>query len=305
MHVAVEDRHHDRRLGVVDLQSALAFHGPVSDGLVSAAPAPLGGLALHAGDDPVDDGGPLELGEHPEHLDHHATGGGLGVEGLGGRSEGHAGGVEVLDDLGQAPDAAREPVGAVDEQDVEATGSGLGQGPAQPRALQGGPRELVGEAGDVLPAFLAGHVGAPGAGPGLRASRAGGPRRSRSGYRWRRARSVPPLASDPSFGRLFAWSRRRCPRPRRRSAVAAASSSARALTAPSAWSSLRRRRWAEGHATRRLRAEGPPRAAQGSSCPTYGRSPHNTSPGPCKGRPDACHSAPRGDLVASGVHRHR
>jgi hypothetical protein len=33
------------------------------------------GFAFHVGDNPVDDGGPFELGEHAEHLDHHAAGG--------------------------------------------------------------------------------------------------------------------------------------------------------------------------------------------------------------------------------------
>ena len=71
-------------------------------------PAAASRLALHAGDDPVDDGGAFELGEHAEQLDHQATGRGAGVEGLGGRSERDADLVEFLQN--------RRQVTAIDEQ---------------------------------------------------------------------------------------------------------------------------------------------------------------------------------------------
>jgi hypothetical protein len=67
----------------------------------------------------VDDGGAFELGEHAEHLDHHASGGGGGVERFGGGPERDSGGVEVFGDLRQAAEGAGEPVDAVDQQQVE------------------------------------------------------------------------------------------------------------------------------------------------------------------------------------------
>jgi len=41
----------------------------------------------HPGGDPLDDRGPLELGEHREHLQHHLAGGGGGIERLGCRAK--------------------------------------------------------------------------------------------------------------------------------------------------------------------------------------------------------------------------
>jgi hypothetical protein len=69
--IEVEDDRDQRRFGLVDIESAFAHCCPVAEGMASAAPATLRGFPFHAGDHPVDDGGPLELGEHPEHLDHH------------------------------------------------------------------------------------------------------------------------------------------------------------------------------------------------------------------------------------------
>jgi len=120
------------------------------------APAAPGYFSLHAGDHPVDDGGPLELGEHPEHLNHHPTRSRGGVEGLGGRPEGHPSTVQVLQQLGEAPDGASEAVHPVDEQQVEAPGSGFGQCPLESWPLGGCSRGLVGEAAGQFPAVLAG-----------------------------------------------------------------------------------------------------------------------------------------------------
>ena len=70
--VEVEDDRDQRGLSLVDFEATFSFDRPVAEGFVPATPATLGGLAFHAGDHhPVDDGRPLELGEHPEHLDHH------------------------------------------------------------------------------------------------------------------------------------------------------------------------------------------------------------------------------------------
>jgi hypothetical protein len=44
---------------------------------------PLLGATLDASGDAIDDRGVLELGEHREHLQHHAPGGGAGVKRLG------------------------------------------------------------------------------------------------------------------------------------------------------------------------------------------------------------------------------
>ena len=53
--------------------------------------------------------------------------GGRRVEGLDRQAEGDAGGVEVFEELGQAPDRAGETVDPVDDQVIEATCPGLGQ----------------------------------------------------------------------------------------------------------------------------------------------------------------------------------
>jgi hypothetical protein len=76
-------------LGVrIDLQSL---------GCDTEGPLALGGLALHAVDDPVDDHFTFELGEHAEHLYEHASGGSGGVERLGGGAEHDAGLVEFVE----------------------------------------------------------------------------------------------------------------------------------------------------------------------------------------------------------------
>ena len=156
--VAVEDDRDERRLAGGRGEVAGRRVDVVAEGTRSSAPAAARGLSLHAGDHPVDDGRPLEFGEHGEHLDHHPPRRGRRVEGLGRRAEGDAGGVEVFEELGEAPDRASEPVDPVDEQQVEAPGPGLGQGTLEARALGRGPRGLVAEAPDELPLGLALHV---------------------------------------------------------------------------------------------------------------------------------------------------
>jgi hypothetical protein len=59
--IEVEDDRDQRGLRLVDGEASLPLDRPVAEGFVSAAPTPLGGLALHAGDHPVDDGGPLDM----------------------------------------------------------------------------------------------------------------------------------------------------------------------------------------------------------------------------------------------------
>ncbi|MBV9282899.1 MAG: hypothetical protein JOZ41_22725 [Chloroflexi bacterium] len=102
--VAVEDPLDDGELGRLDGRSAFVFGFAVGVfdngepvGSPPRGPASAGSLAFHAGDDAVDDRGPLELCEHTEELHEHAPGGGGGVDGLGGRPERHAGLVEFLE----------------------------------------------------------------------------------------------------------------------------------------------------------------------------------------------------------------
>jgi hypothetical protein len=90
--------------GVADLVDLVAV-GPVADGPLAA-----GGLAFHAADDAVDDGGALELGDHAQHLDQHAAGGGGGVERLRRAAEGDPGIVQLVQDLCQPADGAGQPV---------------------------------------------------------------------------------------------------------------------------------------------------------------------------------------------------
>ena len=87
----------------------------------------------------------------PEHLHHHPSGRRRGLEGLGGRAEGHVYLIQLFDDLGQLLDAARDPIHPVDEQQVESSRLGLAQGSTQSRTIQGGARALIGEARHELP----------------------------------------------------------------------------------------------------------------------------------------------------------
>src|SRR5215472_6218877 len=126
----------------------------------AAGPAAASGLALQAGDHAVDDGGPLELGEDAEHLDHHATGWAAGVERLGGGAEDDAGAIEVVQDLSQAPHRASQPVDAVDEEHVVTAGVCLGHSTLEGGAHQRAAAHLIGELTGQLPALLAADVGA-------------------------------------------------------------------------------------------------------------------------------------------------
>ncbi|MDA8367216.1 MAG: hypothetical protein M0Z62_09710 [Actinomycetota bacterium] len=100
--VAVEDDRDERRLVGIGREIAGRRVHVVAEGTRPPTPAATGGLSLHAGDHPVDDGRPLELGEHSEHLDHHPPRGGRRVERLGGRAECDADRVEVFQELGEA-----------------------------------------------------------------------------------------------------------------------------------------------------------------------------------------------------------
>ncbi len=126
-----------------------------------ATPLPTGGFSFHAADDAVDDGGALELGDHPQHhLDQHAAGGGGGVERLDRRPEGDPGGVQLVQDLRQPADGAGEPVDLVDQQDVVQARAGVGQGALEAVAVKGRAAFVVGVFADQRPVVLAFDVGA-------------------------------------------------------------------------------------------------------------------------------------------------
>jgi|GEM_PF-4354682 len=166
--VAVEDDGHERRFVGVHGEVPAVWVDEMAVGAGAAAPLTAGGFAFHAGNHPVDDGGPLELDEHAVHLDHHPPGRGGGVERLGGRTERHSGGVELFEQRGQAPHRPGEAVDTVDEQEVEAMGAGLGEGSFEVGAFGGGARRLVAEGSDQLPVLLAVDVGAQSGGLGSR-----------------------------------------------------------------------------------------------------------------------------------------
>nr|WP_229783444.1 hypothetical protein [Pilimelia anulata] len=128
------------------------FLGVAVDGVAvggaSADPAAFGGLGGGAGLDPVDDGVAFELGEHPQHLDVELAHGAAGVDRLGGRLERHPYLVQIGQELEQVALAAREPVEAVNEQDVEAARPGRAEGVLQAGPVEGGAGGVVGVLGD-------------------------------------------------------------------------------------------------------------------------------------------------------------
>ncbi|HEX8630020.1 MAG TPA: hypothetical protein VF755_17825 [Catenuloplanes sp.] len=125
--VQVEDLPQDGCLGRVRGEPVVVVVDKVAVGAGAAGPLALAGLGGHAVDDAVDDGAAFELGEHAEQLQEHAAHRGGGVEVFGGRAERHVGGVELLDQGHHVGQAAGEPVDAVDQQDVVASGVGGGQ----------------------------------------------------------------------------------------------------------------------------------------------------------------------------------
>ena len=72
---------------------------------------------------------------------------------------------------GRAADRAGEAIDAVDQEQVEAAGRGLGERAPKPRALEGGAGHLVREAADDPPALL--RLGVGGEALGLRLERVG------------------------------------------------------------------------------------------------------------------------------------
>ncbi|MFY9579386.1 MAG: hypothetical protein WAQ33_08670 [Gaiellaceae bacterium] len=100
--IAREDLLHEWCLGWVGFQVAALRVEAVAEGERAAGPLAAGRLAFHAGDHPLDDRRPFELGEDTEHLDHHPPGRAGGVERLAGAAKEHAGLVELLQQLREA-----------------------------------------------------------------------------------------------------------------------------------------------------------------------------------------------------------
>ena len=151
--VAGEDPLDDGELGRLDGEVVVVVEAePVGHG--APGPAASGRLSFHAGDDPVDDRGPLELGEHPEELDQHATGRRRGVDRLGGRAEGHPDRVELFEEADEDLERAGEAVDSVDEQDVVEPEACVAKRLSQRGPFGVGAGELVGVGLYVLPTGL-------------------------------------------------------------------------------------------------------------------------------------------------------
>ena len=157
--VEVEDRADDHGLARIGHEGLGGAVDLVAEGAASAFPFPAGGFAFHSGDDAFDDGVALELGEHREQLQQHAAHRSGGVEGFGRGAEHDSGGVEFFEEGDGVAEAAGEPVDAVDEQDVDGSCAGGGEGVLQAGAGGGGAGDVVVEAGDQAPSGLAGDVG--------------------------------------------------------------------------------------------------------------------------------------------------
>ncbi|MGA9874326.1 MAG: hypothetical protein WBQ21_00775 [Solirubrobacteraceae bacterium] len=64
----------DDRCGALIRDELLLLVACAAEWNASVGPAAFAGASLDAAGDMVDDGGVLKLGEHPEHLQHHAAG---------------------------------------------------------------------------------------------------------------------------------------------------------------------------------------------------------------------------------------
>jgi hypothetical protein len=141
-----EDGLHDGGLVGVDGQGLAGRVQVVAVGGGTAEPFAAGGFAFEAGGDAVDEQAAFERGEDAEQLQQHPPDGALGVDGLGGRREGHACGFELFHDGHEPDDGAGEPVDAVHEQHVERAGAGGVEGLLEAGPVEGGAGGLVDEA---------------------------------------------------------------------------------------------------------------------------------------------------------------
>jgi hypothetical protein len=156
--VPLEDEGDDGRLDGMGDKEALVLVALVAVGNLADGPFATGGLAFHPGDDALDDRRALELGKDAEHLHHHPPRRARRIERLGRRPEPDPGVVEAFEDLRETTHRPREPVNAVDEQQVKAPGLGLQEGTFEVRAFERGAGHLIGEAPHDLPALLAVRV---------------------------------------------------------------------------------------------------------------------------------------------------
>src|SRR6266511_4607765 len=155
--VKVEDDWYERCLGRVWLEVVAISSDVVAERSAAAAPASAGGFALLARENPLDDHRSFELGEDAEHLHHHPTGRGPGIEGFGGRTESDVCLAELVDDLREAANRAGKAVDPVNEKEVEAAELGVAEQAGERGSLDRGAGELVLIMALDLPAGLAMH----------------------------------------------------------------------------------------------------------------------------------------------------
>ena len=122
LHVTLEDVRDDLGRSAIGRQARTVRPTAVAVGVAAHGPLPAAGLALHAGGDAFDDRRPLELGEDAQHLDHHPSGRGGGLEGLGHRLEGDPGVLQLLDQGRELAEVARQAIDPEDEEQVEQSG---------------------------------------------------------------------------------------------------------------------------------------------------------------------------------------
>jgi hypothetical protein len=124
--VSIEDAIDQGKFARLDSQSLIVVKGQAVWN-PSTEPRTAGSFAFHAIDDPVDDGGPFELGEHPKQLHEHAARGAGGIDWLSGRTERYTSRLKFFEEMNEYLEGASEAVNPIDQQNVES---------AQPRVLQ-------------------------------------------------------------------------------------------------------------------------------------------------------------------------
>ncbi|HVN62425.1 MAG TPA: hypothetical protein VMT59_14290 [Gaiellaceae bacterium] len=154
--VQLEDAAYDGRLSLVG-DDVFVVVSAVAEGELAGRPAALLGATFDPGGDAVDDGRVLELREHRQHLQHHPPRRRARVERLGRRAQRHPGPVELVGQLGKLADLSREPVDAVDQQQIDLPRPGELE-----RRLQAGPVQLRASGaiflvGDDPPTLLRAH----------------------------------------------------------------------------------------------------------------------------------------------------
>src|SRR5579859_3397026 len=106
------------------------------------------------------EGAAFELGKHAKHLNHHSAHRRPRVQGLSCGTEDNMRVVELFENLCQSTNRARKTIDSIDEHEVKATKSAIGERALQLRSLQSATRHPVAVLARELPALLAGDVGA-------------------------------------------------------------------------------------------------------------------------------------------------